>query len=192
MRKLMLLTAAAAAFLTSAPVARANVIQNLGNNPNSATGHFSNSVLGTTFDDQYTFNLIGGPQFITFASATNDFTQASDIISGFTGQLFNAGADGLPGGTGAAADTAVGPLVTAVPCPSNPTGCQVLAGSATLGTGSYFLDVKGTGGGTSGYGGDLTTSVVAVPGPLAGAGLSGLLSACLGIWALQRRRRSRV
>ena len=31
---------------------------------------------------------------------------------------------------------------------------------------------------------------VPVPGPMAGAGLPGLLAACLGIWGLNRRRRN--
>jgi hypothetical protein len=33
---------------------------------------------------------------------------------------------------------------------------------------------------------------LAVPAPALGAGLPGILSACIGVWALQRRRRSRV
>jgi hypothetical protein len=73
------------------------IITDLGNNPNSATGHFSNSVLGTTFDDQFTFHLVG-TQFVAIASATNDFLAASDFITGFTGQLFSSGANGIPGG----------------------------------------------------------------------------------------------
>jgi hypothetical protein len=36
----------------------------------------------------------------------------------------------------------------------------------------------------------LGLAVNAVPGPMAGAGLPGLLAACLGIWGLNRRRRS--
>lgn len=170
--------------------AQANIISNLGNNPNSATGHFSNSVLGTTFDDQYTFNLTGGPQFVAFASATNDFLSSTDFITGFTGQLFNAGADGVPGGIGANADTAIGPIDLAGPCPATPTGCQLLSGTALLGVGSYFLDIKGTGGGTAGYGGDLTVRAAAVPGPVVGAGLPGLLAACGGLIALARRRKA--
>lgn len=188
MKKLLLATIALV--LASTAAANATIISDLGNNPNSATGRFSNSVLGTTFSDQYLFHLIGGPQFITFASATNDYTQATDFISNFTGQLFNAGADGLPGGIGANADTAIGPLVLAQPCAQNPAGCQVLAGTAILGTGNYFLTLAGQGGGTSGYGGDLT--VRAVPGPLAGAGLPGLIAACVGLFGLAARRRRRA
>lgn len=32
----------------------------------------------------------------------------------------------------------------------------------------------------------------AVPGPVVGAGLPGLLAACVGLWGLQRRRRNRI
>jgi hypothetical protein len=159
------------------------IITDLGNNPNSATGHFSNSVLGTTFDDQFTFHLVGA-QFVTIASATNDFLSASDFITNFTGQLFSSGPNGLPGGGD---DVAINIPIHAVPCPSDPTGCQVLAGSALLAGGNYFLDISGVGGGTAGYGGDLTTA--AVPLPLAGAGIPGLLAALFGLLGLRWRRR---
>jgi len=180
MRRLLLGLAAAA--LLALP-ANALTIKDLGNNPNSATGHFSNSVLGTTFSDQYTFHLIGD-QFLTFASATNDYLSATDFITGFTGQLFSSGLNGLPGGGD---DVALGPLVSAVPCTQNPDGCQILAGSAVLPGGNYFLNISGTGGGTAGYGGDLTTTPIgAVPVPgavwLFGTGIAGL--------ALLRRRRA--
>jgi hypothetical protein len=161
------------------------IITDLGNNPNSATGHFSNSVLGTTFDDQFTFHLVG-TQFVTIASATNDFLSASDFITGFTGQLFSSGANGIPGGGD---DIAINIPIHAVPCPTDPTGCQVLAGSATLAGGNYFLDISGVGGGTAGYGGDLTTTPLAVPAPILGAGLPGMLAALLAMLGLRNRRR---
>lgn len=186
MKKLLL---ASAALLAMTVAGNALTITDLGNNPNSATGHFSNSVLGTTFTDQYPFHLIG-TQFITFASATNDFILPTDFISNFTGQLFFSGANGLPGGGD---DIAVSGPVAAVPCATNPTGCQVLAGSAILNGGNYFLQISGTGGGTSGYGGDLTTGpIAAIPGPLMGAGLPGLVMAMLGLVGLARRRRNRA
>ena len=185
MKTILLPIAAALALLAAAP-ANANIIADLGNNPNSATGHFSNSVLGTTFTDQYTFHLINFQNFITFASATNDFTAPTDFITNFTGQLFFSGANGLPGGGD---DVAVGPLVPATPCVTNPAGCQVLSGTGILGAGNYFLNIAGIGGGTSGYGGDLTTSPFAVPAPIVGAGFPGLLAACLGLWGLSRCRR---
>jgi hypothetical protein len=184
MRKLVL--AAVGLLLMTLP-SQALLIKDLGNNPNSATGHFSNSVLGTTFEDQYLFHLVGGPSFITFASATNDFTSVTDFITNFTGQLFYAGANGVIGGGD---DVAFGPIVNAGPCFGNPAGCQILAGSAVLGVGNYYLDIKGTGGGTAGYGGDLTVSPAAVPGPIVGAGIPGIIAAAFGLIGLARRRKN--
>ena len=186
MRKLLL---AATALLALTTAGNALIITDLGNNPNSATGHFSNSVLGTTFDDQYPFHLINFDQFVSFASATNDFLNAGDFITGFTGQLFGSGANGVPGGGD---DVAFNVPVLAVPCPDNPTGCQVLAGSAILAAGNYFLNISGTGGGTAGYGGNLTTTSVAVPAPIVGAGIPGLVAACFGMVGLRTWRRKRV
>jgi hypothetical protein len=158
MKKLLL--AAVVALALSAP-ASAAVITNLGVNPNSATGHFSNSVGGTSFTDQYTFSLIGSSLFVTFASATNDYASATDFISNFTGQLFEQ-----IGAIGGADDIAVSGPVPAVGCIGNPTGCQVLAGSALLDAGNYYLQISGIGGGSAGYGGNLTTAQIgAVPEP---------------------------
>lgn len=179
MRKMILATAAL--LLATTAAARAAIIDNLGINPTSATGDFSNSVGGTTFTDQYTFQLVGAPLFVTFASATNDYAAATDFISSFTGQLFQQ-----IGAVGGGDDIGFG-LVAAVPCAQNPTGCQVLAGSALLAAGNYYLELSGTGGGTSGYGGNLTTA--AVPGPIAGAGIPGLLLGAFGLWSLHWRRR---
>jgi len=182
LRQLLGGAAIAAALMVAAP-ASALTIKDLGNNPNSSTGAFSNSVLGTTFSDQYTFHLIGA-QFVTFASATNDFLTAADFITNFTGQLFSSGANGLPGGGD---DVAFNAPVSAVPCPTNPTGCQILAGSALLPGGNYFLSISGTGGGTAGYGGNLTTA--AVPFPAAGAGLPGVFAGAMALLAWRRRQR---
>jgi len=184
MRK-FLATCAALAVL-SAP-ANAAFVQSLGNNPNSATGHFSNAVLGTTFVDDYTFNLIGGPQFVAFASATNDYATPFDFITNFTGQLFSFGADLL---YSTADDVAVGPLNLAQPCADNPGGCQYLAGASILNAGGYYLQFTGTGGGTAGYGGDLTTAqIAAVPEP-ATWGMMLLGFAGVGFMAYRKRRQT--
>jgi len=153
--------------VASAP-AGAAVIKDLGPNPSSATGQFSNAVPGTAaFSDQYTFSLSGAPLFVTFASATNDFARTSDFITSFTGQLFQ-----VVGGV----NVPVSAVATPQPCQTNPAGCQVVAGSAILAAGNYFLQIAGIGGGTSGYGGNLTTSAVPIPGALAlfATGLVGL------------------
>jgi hypothetical protein len=178
----------AAAALLATTVAGNAIIINVGDNPTSATGHFSDAVGGGAFADQITFRLVGGPQFFTFASATNDFLSSADFITGFTGQLFNSGPNLAPGGGD---DFAVNPAVLAVPCPTGPSGCQILAGSATLNPGSYYLNLSGTGGGSAGYGGDITTR--AVPGPLAGTGIPGLIAAAgFVLFGLHRNRRRRV
>ena len=149
--------------------ASAAVIQDLGVNPTSAQGEFSNDVFGAAFTDQYTFQLVGAPAFITFASATNVFAQATDFISGFTGQLFEQ-----VGAVGGGDDIAVSAAVAAIACPLQPAGCQVLAGGAILESGNYYLQLSGVGGGTSGYGGNLT--VAPVPGPAAGVGFLSVLA----------------
>ena len=136
---------AAGALLVMSTAGNAAIIADLGVNPTSAAGHFSNSVGGTTFDDQYTFQLVGAPQFLTIASVTNVFPAATDRITGFTGSVFNTGADGVPGGID---DTIViGPVAATANCGLD---CQGFAGSAILNAGNYFLDLSGTGGGTSG------------------------------------------
>jgi hypothetical protein len=163
---------------------QAAVIQDLGVNPSSTQGDFSNGVGGTTFADQYTFQLVGAPSFITFASATNSFAKASDFISNFTGQLFR-----VVGAVGGGDDVPVNPPVSAVPCPQNPTGCQITAGTATLPAGSYYLQLTGTGNGTAGYGGNLTTAAVGIPLPAAGAGLPGVFAGALALLAWHRRKR---
>jgi hypothetical protein len=157
MRKLLI---AASALIALSGSANAAVIADLGVNPRSQQGHFSNEVGGSLFTDQYLFQLVGAPSFITFASATNDFTggtTGSDYITNFTGQLFFAGGDGVFGGGD---DVAVNSPVVAVGCPGNPGGCQILAGAAVLEAGNYFLQISGDGGGTSGYGGNLTVAAV--------------------------------
>jgi len=176
MKKLLLACVALVGLTVSAQPA---VIQDLGVNPNSATGDFSNSVGGATFTDQYTFQLVGAPSFFTFASATNDFAQPSDFITDFTGSLYQQ--VGAVGG----GDDILFNTVTATGCPGGGTFCQILAGSAILASGNYYLQISGIGGGTSGYGGNLTS--VAVPGPVLGAGLLPILG-FLGFAAWKRRR----
>jgi hypothetical protein len=179
MRKFLLATVA---LFSLNAAANAAVISDLGINPTSQTGAFSNQVGGGAFSDQFPFQLVGGPQFFTIASATNVFPVATDFITNFTASLFDAGANGVPGGGDDV--QLIGPIA-AVPCPQQ-SNCQGFAGSGILLPGNYFLDLSGTGGGTSGYGGDIAT--FAVPGPIVGAGLPGLLGLVgFGVLALRRR-----
>jgi hypothetical protein len=180
MRKILL--AAAALVATLAP-GNAAIIADLGINPTSSQGDFSNSVGGGLFSDQYTFQLVGGPQFITIASVTNVFPQPTDFITNFTASIFaDFGAPGVGGG-----DVLVlGPTVAQACIIPN---CQVVAGSALLNPGNYFASINGTGGGTSGYGGNLATAPV--PGPIAGAGIPGLIMAAGGLLGFNRFRKRR-
>jgi hypothetical protein len=170
MKKLLLATSALLAICTASQAA---VIANLGVNPTSASGAFSNSVAGTTFDDQYTFQLVGGPQFFTIASATNVFPQTTDFITNFSGSVFLQ-----VGAIGGGDDLLVLGPASPNPCPFTPS-CQGFAGSAVLAAGNYYLDISGTGGGTSGYGGNIATAPVAVPGPTAGSFTLGSILAML-------------
>ena len=154
MRKLLL--AGTALLGLAASPASAAIVANLGVNPTSATGAFSHSVGGTTFDDQITFQLVGGPQFLTVASVTNNFANAASQITNFSGSIFR-----IVGEIGGGDDIRViGPVAATANCGPN---CQGFGGSAVLTAGDYYLDLSGTGGGSAGYGG--TLSVSAVPEP---------------------------
>ena len=163
----------------------AAVITDLGVNPTSAAGAFSHAPGLGPFEDQFTFRLVGGPQFITIASVTNTFASLSDFIANFTAAVWSTGADGIVNN---ADDVAVIGPIGASPCPVTPS-CQGMSGSAILNPGAFYLEFTGIAGSTAGYGGNLSTAPVAVPGPIAGAGLPGLLMALGGLLALGRRRR---
>jgi hypothetical protein len=197
MKKLLLATTSLLALTTAGNAA---IVGNVGDNPNSNTGDFASGALGVNgtgvggFDDQVLFSLSGGPQHITIASATNVFpggNTTTDFITGFQASVFNFGPDNLPK---TADDILVfGPDFATQGCVLQPN-CQVLAGAGTLNNGLYYLDISGTGGGTSGYGGNIA-SFAAVPGPIVGAGLPGLIAACGGLFGMnfwRRRRRDGV
>src|SRR6478736_6345885 len=155
MRKLLLAGTALLGLAVSP--ASAAIVANLGVNPTSATGAFSHAVGGTTFDDQITFQLVGGPSFLTIASVNNNFADNASRITGFTGSVFRiVGAIG-----GGDVVLVIGPVAATANCGAN---CQGFGGSAILAAPrSYYLDLSGTGGGSAGYGG--TLSVAAVPEP---------------------------
>jgi len=116
------------------------------------------------------------------------FPNPTDFITNFTGAVWTVGANGI---VNDADDVAVIGPVAALACPIIPN-CQFAAGSALLAAGNYYLEFTGIGGGTSGYGGNLSASARPVPGPAVGAGLPGLIAACGGLKSLARRRRKQA
>ena len=181
MRRALLMGAVLLGLASSADAA---VVGNLGVNPTSRTGDFASGLLGVngtgagTFTDQVTFSVLG-TQLLTIASATNVYPNPTDFITNFTAQGFL-----IVGGIGGGDDIPVTPLLSAVACPTQ-NNCQGFAGSTLLSTGSYYLQLAGIGGGSSGYGGNLAVTQVPLPGALA-LFASGLL----GLGLLRRRGKS--
>ena len=182
MLKLLLASSALATVLVLTQPARSAVIADLGVNPTSAQGDFNNSVGGGAFEDQFTFQLVGGPLFFTIASATNVYPNPTDFITGFTASIWSTGDDGIVNNGDDV--LAFGPQLAA-PCPGTPN-CQGVSGSGLINPGAYYLEFTGFGGGTSGYGGNLST--FAVPNPVLGGGLPGLLMAIGGFVGWRRWR----
>jgi hypothetical protein len=158
---------------------------NLGANPSSVTGNFSFTPGGGVINDQVIFTLSGGPAYITIANATNTYAAGTDFITNFSASIYSAGDDQIVNNADDGAPL-FGPQA-AQPCILTPQ-CQFVGGGGLINaSGIYYAEFTGTGGGTSGYSGNIST--FAVPGPMLGAGIPGLLAACGGLIALARRRR---
>jgi len=184
MKKLLL---AAVLTLATSVGAMADTVSNLGTNPTSGAGAFSNTNPGTgiggsgLFADIYNFDLVGS-QILTIAFAVNTFANgAPQFITNFTGTVFNDGPNNVPGGGD---DFAVLGPELAVACIGIPS-CQVFGGSALLPGGSYYLLITGDAAVDAGYGGNLSTAETPLPAAvwLFGSGLAGL-----GFLAKRRRK----
>ena len=169
----------AALVLASALPSQAAVVDNLGANPSSAAGNFSDSPGLGAFDDQVLFQLVGGLTHLTIASVTNTFAKPSDFIANFQASVYR-----IVGAIGGGDDVQViGPINATANCGAF---CQGMGGSAILAAGNYYANFSGIAGGTAGYAGNISTAVSAVPIP---AALPLFGTALVGLGALRMRRR---
>lgn len=181
MKKLLLATAALAAL---ALPAKADQVT-LPDNPTSVTGNFSFTPGAAAFEDQVIFELSGGPQYVTIANATNTFAGPGDEIANWIASIFSAGDDQIV--NNADDDLLFGPQAASA-C-VNVANCQAVGGSGTIfSSGIFYAEFTGTGSGTSGYSGNVST--FAVPGPVVGALLPSMIAAfgLLGFSAFRRKR----
>jgi hypothetical protein len=133
---------------------------------------------------QFDANVTGESATFTLASIPGqqyaiEVTGHSDASSSFFQFLIDANGD-LPGGfVQLGGNVNFGQGFSTVTLPT----------FTDLGTSDFFRIVNG---GTGNTAGQITgISINAVPGPIVGAGLPGLIAACFGLIALARRRRSR-
>jgi len=187
MKKLLL----AAVALVALSLPAQAVVVNLQTNPNSATGNFSLAPGGALFEDQVVFGLSGGPQFVTIANATNTFASATtDRITNWVASIYSAGLDQIVNNTD---DVLLFGPQAAQAC-IIVANCQFVGGSGTIfGSGLYYAEFTGQGGGTSGYSGNISTIAVSeVPIPAVGAGLPGIIAGFGAYLAWRKRKKSVV
>lgn len=158
-KQLLLATTALLAMCTASNAAVFNIATP---DPTSNAGNFSLSPGGGAFNDQVTFTITG-PATFTIANATNVFPNTTDFITDWSASIW-ASVDGIVGNGN---DVLLFGPQAAQACLVTPN-CQIVGGSGTLnGPGLFYADFTGTGGGTSGYSGNIST--LAVPGPKAGS-----------------------
>jgi hypothetical protein len=156
----------------------------LGSNPDTAIGR---TVGAGHFEDAYTFSLDAAIFFDVSASATNSFANPAAKINLFDISVYSLGVNGVFDGGNFDDVLVLGPSGATPTTPNN----QQVSIQGILAAGKYFVGLTGNGAGAPAkYAG--TVSTFAVPGPVLGAGLPGLVLACGGLLALARRRRRKV
>ena len=193
MRNLSVASLAMASLGAMALPAAANtitVINDLGTNPTAVSSAplVVNSPT-TTFADAYTFTVSGAPQYVVSAVAANTYAKDASFIQNFQVSLWSVGSDGTAG-TGDDVEL-LGPSSPSI-VPPPPGSQSASVAGALLSSGKYYFEVQGIGSTNTSYNGSVDTVSRAVPGPMAGAGLPGLIAACGAMLALARRRRSKT
>lgn len=146
-----------------------------------------NQFVSTGFDTDFGFNLAGNPT-ITFSGVTSGFTpnanpqSAGSLHMDGTG-FFEYGVNCTACGNGGS-NPQNGPLDFTV------SAAGLTAASFEQNAAGQFFAVDMISG-TTGQTGAVDASV-RVPGPIAGAGLPGLVAACVGLIGLARRRRQKL
>lgn len=180
MKKLLFATLALVALALPAQAAVFNI---LAPDPTSQQGNFSLTPGAGPFTDQVTFSITG-PSTFTIANATNTFAGPGDEILNWAASIWDS-VDGIVGNAG---DVLLFGPQAAQACGVTPN-CQIVGGSGFLdGPSLFYAQFTGTGSGTSGYSGNIST-VASVPIPAVGAGLPGLVAAMFGAFGWYQRRR---
>jgi len=217
MKNLLLATAAALAIGLAVPPANADVVID---NKLSGTGDnviFDSSTPGSqvvgSFNGQHQgfvdFNCLAGCTNYVGAQNGNDIKITADGLTNLSIQVFNTSLQVLDTATDVFSITGTGHVFVGVTSDEPGGGTQftnfdLFALFGALGPGQNGFTLTAINGETINkftildVGGTITdfehyrvdVAAQAVPGPILGAGLPGIVTACLGLWGLARRRKN--
>jgi hypothetical protein len=144
--------------------------------------------VATGFDTDFGFNLAGNPS-ITFSNVSTGFTPNANPET--AGSLHMDGTGFFEYGVNCTACGNGGSNPQSGPLDFRISGTGVSAASFEQNAAGQFFAADLLGNGNTGAV-DASVRVAAVPGPIVGAGLPGLVVACGGLIGLARRRRQRL
>jgi hypothetical protein len=149
----------------------------------------ANRFVSTGFDTDFGFNLANNPT-ITFSGVTSGFTPVANPQT--AGSLHMDGTGFFEYGVNCTACGNGGSNPQSGPLDFTITAAGLTTASFQQNAAGQFFAVDMISG-TTGKTGAVDASVgTPVPGPLAGAGLPGLVAACVGLIGLARRRRQKL